>query len=1030
MTAGVGQPAPSKSQRTAIMPLSDPVVIVVVGFDETQRTAMLDVLEHGQFTAAGFANAEQALTALGQTAPGLFVTSLSAPELEGWRLCRMLRSGAQASFQQVPVLLVCNGLAEDEAARITAELGGNGVLPLASANDLLLDRVKELTAAGAVADKTVLEALRSSEEKFSTAFLHAPMPMAISEIEEGIFLDVNEKFEELSGYSRQEAIGKTSVELGWMSAEDRARMLEQIHAKGLVSRMELSFRARNGDRMDVLHHGEVIYVGGIPRILSIGEDVTERKRYEAEREANLSLLRLLDASTGRDNMVREVTKFLQEWSGCEAVGIRLKDGDDFPSEFIREENFLIPLRTGRQVLGLLQFDGKGASRFTPGMIAFLERAAANLAIAIEQRTTQAALQESERRHRLISENTGDIIWTLDIASKRLTYISRSVERLLGRSVEEALALPTAEVLTPESYAGMEATFPGRAAALASGDESARVRTDRLKLRRKDGTLLSTEVVNTLITDDEGQVREILGVTRDITERLRAEEERTRLEEQLRQAQKLESVGRLAGGVAHDFNNLLTVINGYSDLLMARLSVGDPLRDSLNEIRKAGTKASALTQQLLAFSRKQVIQPRPLNLNQLITETRDMLQRMVGEDVELVAKLDPALGQVMADHGQFHQVLMNLVVNARDAMPGGGRLLIETANVELDQPYAATHPETTPGAHVMLAVTDTGVGMDEATRHQIFEPFFTTKGEGKGTGLGLSTVYGIVRQCGGSIWVYSELGHGATFKIYLPRLKSPAGIQEHSVKAHLSLRGSETVLVVEDQDDVRSLTVEVLRSHGYRILEAPTGGDALLLVERNPGPIHLMLTDVVMPRMTGRELAERLRPQRPQMQVLYMSGYTENAITQHGALDPGVNYLSKPFTPNELAMKVREVLGPPRPAGSILVVGEETGIRHLFQQVLAGAGYQVTLASGWAEALELARERAFDVLLADLGGPDGRGVETVRQFREQRPSLKVIGVSAPFGGSLRTATERLGTDATLVKPVTPDQLLNTIRRMME
>jgi CheY-like chemotaxis protein len=379
---------------------------------------------------------------------------------------------------------------------------------------------------------------------------------------------------------------------------------------------------------------------------------------------------------------------------------------------------------------------------------------------------------------------------------------------------------------------------------------------------------------------------------------------------------------------------------------------------------------------------------------------------------------------------MHQVLLNLVVNARDAMPGGGCLTIETANVELDQTYVAQHPEVVAGLYVLLAVSDTGIGMDKATVERIFDPFFTTKGPEKGTGLGLSTAYGIVRQCGGWIWVYSEPGHGATFRIYLPRLTAPLAEEREPAPVPATLRGSETILVVEDQAQVRGLAVEVLQSYGYQVLEAATGGDALLLAERHPDPIALMITDVVMPRMTGNELAERLKPLRPNMRVLYMSGYTENAIVQRGILDCGVSYIAKPFAPVSLAGKVREVLDSSPPAAKVLVVDDEESIRGLFQKILEDAGYEVTLAIDGSQALDLLRDSAFDVVITDLVMPNREGIETIQAIRRQHPGMKIIAVSGAFGGSFLGSAKLLGAEATLVKPVGPGQLLGALRRVLE
>jgi len=380
-------------------------------------------------------------------------------------------------------------------------------------------------------------------------------------------------------------------------------------------------------------------------------------------------------------------------------------------------------------------------------------------------------------------------------------------------------------------------------------------------------------------------------------------------EQLRQSQKMEAVGKLAGGIAHDFNNLLTAINGYSELTMRQLQPEDPLRRNVEEIKKAGDRAAGLTRQLLAFSRKQVLQPKVFDLNTVVAEMEKMLHRLIGEDIELKTVLDANLGSIKADPGQIEQVMMNLAVNARDAMPQGGKLTIETANVSLDEEYAAHHVAVKSGSYVVLSVSDNGSGMDEETQARIFEPFYTTKEQGKGTGLGLSTVYGIVKQSGGSIWVYSEIGQGTTFKIYLPRAASGAPEYQRSPELQISLRGTETILMAEDDDRVRSLVGKVLGGYGYRIIEAANGAAALSICENNDGePIHLLLTDVIMPEMSGRDLADRFNLLRPDSKVLYMSGYTDEAIVHHGVLDADASFIQKPFTPDSLARKVREILG--------------------------------------------------------------------------------------------------------------------------
>jgi len=381
------------------------------------------------------------------------------------------------------------------------------------------------------------------------------------------------------------------------------------------------------------------------------------------------------------------------------------------------------------------------------------------------------------------------------------------------------------------------------------------------------------------------------------------------EEQLRQAQKMEAVGTLAGGIAHDFNNILTVIIGNAELALMNVGKDDSLQKEIKEIKAAGKRAAALTRQLLAFSRKQIIQPKILDLNELLTDIDKMLGRLIGEDVEILTIPEPALWQVEIDPGQMEQVVMNLAINARDAMSKGGKLTIETANVDLDGNYFRKHgiKEEQSGTYVMLAVSDTGIGMDKETQEHIFEPFFTTKGIGKGTGLGLSTVYGIVKQNNGFIWTYSESGQGSTFKIYLPKAKGGVASEKKEQHPETELGGSETVLIVEDDDNLRKLAQKALKQYGYRVLKAENGEDALRVSDEHDGSIQILITDVVMPKMGGKEIAERLQPLYPQMKVIYMSGYMDNAIVRHGVLAPGLNFLEKPFTLENLVRKVREVL---------------------------------------------------------------------------------------------------------------------------
>jgi len=501
------------------------------------------------------------------------------------------------------------------------------------------------------------------------------------------------------------------------------------------------------------------------------------------------------------------------------------------------------------------------------------------------------LRQSNEVRQAVVQSSPLAIWAIDLEGN-VTFWNPAAERIFGFTEEEVIGGPL--LIIPPDQRQEQREWLAR---FRIGESLAGVERSRLK---KDGARIDVLIWTAPLRDAEGRIRGAIAIDSDVTER-------KLLEEQFRQSQKLEAVGRLAGGMAHDFNNLLTVIQGYVEMLILEIEGSPDLLEHAQEIKYASDRAGGLTTQLLAFSRRQISQPRIIDLNEVVPHSMKMLRRLIGEDVEVAVRLDADLGRVSADPMHIDQLLMNLVVNARDAMSGGGKLTIETANAGLDADYAGPHLGVTPGQYCMLAVSDTGVGMHAATRSRLFEPFFTTKEEGKGTGLGLSIVYGIVKQNGGEIMVYSEPGQGTTFKIYFPTVEVPVEFTNGEDRPG-QMRGTETILLCEDEEGIRKLVHKMLARQGYRVLEAETPEQALEVARQHGQAIDLLLTDLVMPHLSGLELAKAVRDLRPAAKVVYMSGYTDNRITHNWVLDPETAFLQKPFTAADLSRKLREVLG--------------------------------------------------------------------------------------------------------------------------
>jgi PAS domain S-box-containing protein len=628
-------------------------------------------------------------------------------------------------------------------------------------------------------------AILATEERFSKAFNGSPAPMSI--VRDGLFIEVNETFLRTSGYTRDEVVGRSGIEIGiFADPRDLARMVETLTTIGTITDLEIDLKMKNGQLRTHLISADPIEIGGERCVLFVGTDISERKRAEE------------------------------------------------------------------------------------------------------------ALRKSEAEFREFFEEslTGDYIST---PHGKLSACNPAFARMFGfHSVAEALECDT-RTLYPDPNVRQEL--------LARLKEQGKLERIETEYRRRDGTPLYVVQNAVGVFDDQGELVQVKGYMFDITER-------RRLEEQFLQSQKMEAIGRLAGGVAHDFNNLLTVILSYSDLLLMPSGLqSDNVQKYAERIKTASEHAASLTHQLLAFGRQQVLDVRVVDVNGVITGILQILNRLIGEDVELRTNLAPGPVRAKADEGQLQQVVMNLVVNARDAMPKGGKLTIETASLYLDEHWASQLVDAQLGQYVMLSVSDTGMGMDEATRAHIFEPFFTTKERGKGTGLGLATVHGIVKQSGGLISVYTEPGQGATFKIYLPSAEPVETDSAAQVERLTDQTGTETILLVEDETEVRRIARNILESNGYSVIDAEPE-TAVQISREFPGHIDLLLTDVIMPKINGRDLADRLAEQRPSMKVLYMSGYTDNVIMDRGILPAGVALLGKPFTLTGLVAKVRQVLDSP------------------------------------------------------------------------------------------------------------------------
>ena len=770
--------------------------------------------------------------------------------------------------------------------------------------------------------KQAEEALRKSEERYRTI---------LENIEDGYYeVDIagnvtfcNDSFGRLFGYSKDEMMGMNNRQY---TDEENAQKLYQAFNKVYRTReptktFDLAVVRKDGTKL----FGEVSVslmtdAKGQPiGFRGIARDITKRKQAEeALRNEKQRFQTLSDQAPfgmvmiDQDGTFKYMNPKFRELFGYDLTDI--PDGKTwfkkaYPNPTYRHDvievwiNDLKSSKPGEKRSRIFTVTCKDGTEKTINFIPVQLEAGENLMACediTERKRAEEALKKSEVKFQELFNDAPVGYFEYDVEG-RIIDANRTELGMLGYTLEEMIGQPVWKFIVEKEVARQQILEK------LAGTKPPGRGVERT-YRRKDGTTLPVLIEDRILRDSGGRIIGIRTTIQDISGLKRAEEEMRVLEEQFRQSQKMEAVGRLGGGIAHDFNNLLTIIRGYSQLSLLDLKESDPLWGNIQEIQKATQRATDLTRQLLAFSRRQILDLKVLDLNTLLRELDKMLRRIIGEDIELVTLLSGDLGRVKIDPGQIEQVILNLAVNSRDAMPSGGKLTIETANVVLDEEYAHAHVAVIPGHYVRLSISDTGVGMPQELKEKVFEPFFTTKEKGKGTGLGLSMVYGIVKQIGGNIWVYSEPGHGTTFKIYLPKVEEELDTLHGRDETDYSPRGSETVLLVEDEQEVRLLAHRLLSQQGYRVLEATNGVEALHVAQEHGGEkIHLLLTDVVMPQMGGKELADQLKIFRPDIKVLYTSGYTDDAIVHHGVLEPGTHFLQKPFSLKTLSHKVREVL---------------------------------------------------------------------------------------------------------------------------
>ncbi|MDQ6785957.1 MAG: PAS domain S-box protein [Acidobacteriota bacterium] len=808
---------------------------------------------------------------------------------------------------------------------------------------------------------TAEEKLEESQQWLAAVFNASRDAIMVED--NGIIVYVNKSHAEMFGYdSQEELLGKSAATM--LPDEEAKRLSEygkaRLRGETAPAVYEFKVKRKDGSLLDAEASVSTAVISGKKYIIAVTRDITKRKRAQkAIKESEERYRALVSASdqvvwcanadgeaefafTTWHKLTGQTKEEMLNWGWLDALHPECRERsarlwkEALETKGVYADERRVRLRDGSyrvfQVRGVPVFDEDGHLREWVGTdIDITERKQAEE--KQKRRTAQIALRadinaaladgnlslqkmlvrcaEAIVRHLGV---TLACIWTLDKDERALELKAfAGSNEILNKAADKQILVGVSEIglIASERRSHIVNDFqndtPMTEDKQSSLGEKINFAGYPLIIEDKLLGVMGNYCDREFADDTLDALSSVADIVSQCIIRKLTEEALSKSENQLRQAQKLESIGRLAGGIAHDFNNMLTAINGYSELTLKRLKPDDPLRRNINEIKKAGERSALLTNQLLAFSRQQILQPEILDINQVVDDTINLLKRLIGEDIQLVTVLNREVGRVKADPGQLSQVIMNLVVNARDAMPAGGQLTIETADFYFDEEYASQNPNVAPGAYVMLAVSDNGSGMDAETQQHIFEPFFTTKEIGKGTGLGLATVYGVVKQSGGNIAVYSEPGVGTTFKVFLPKVKDAAEETDKHAPAVESARGTERILVVEDDDIVRALTQEILEMYGYRVFTARNGVEALDICKQQECNFDLLVTDVVMPQMGGRRLAESLTEKLPKLRILFTSGYADDAIIRHGVIETSTNFIQKPFTTNALAQKVREIL---------------------------------------------------------------------------------------------------------------------------